>query len=105
MRLRGSAIEFYQSLDDAPKNDYLDVKKQFLRHYQEPPEFFRSSLAKRVQGESEKVSEILVELKLLTNKAYPQDTQAIRDHNVLQSTIDGLQNVHVKVELRKKQAH
>ena len=101
LRLRGSAIEFYQSLDDATKNDYSELKKQFLRQYQEPPEFFRSSLAKRIQGESEKVSEFLAELKLLANKAYPQDTQAIRDHIVLQSFIDGLHNIHVRVELRK----
>ena len=33
--------------------------------------------------------------------AYPQDTQPIRDHIVLESFIDGLHNVRVRVELRQ----
>ena len=101
LRLRGSAIEFYQSLDDATKNDHTELTKHFLRQYQEPPEFVRSSHAKRLQGKSGKVSEFLAELKILANKAYPQDTQPIRDHIALQSFIEGLHNVLVRVELRK----
>ena len=101
MGLRCSANDFYQSLDDDTKIDYSELKKQFLRQYQEPPEFFRSSLAKRIQGESEKVSEILDDLKFLAIKAFPQDAQAIKDHVALQSSIDGLHNVNVRVELRK----
>ena len=53
LRLRGSAIEFYQSLNDATKNDYSELRKQFLFQY-------RSSHAKRMQGESEKVREFLL---------------------------------------------
>ena len=34
LRLRGSVIEFYQSLDDAIKNDCSELKKQFLLQYQ-----------------------------------------------------------------------
>ena len=101
LRLKGSAIEFYQSLDAATKGDYKELRKQFLRQYQEPPEFFRSSLAKRVQGESEKVSEFLADLKLLASKAYPAGGDDVRNHIVLQKFIDGLNNMHVRVELRK----
>ena len=102
LRLRGSAIEFYQSLDDATKADYKELKKQFLRQYQEPPEFFRSSLSKRVQGETEKVSEFLAELKLLAAKAYPGGSPDVQSHIVLQAFIDGLYNANVRVELRKQ---
>ena len=102
LRLRGSAIEFYQSLDAATKGDYKELKKQFLRQYQEPPEFFRSSLSKRVQGETEKVSEFLAELKLLAAKAYPGGSPDVQSHIVLQAFIDGLYNANVRVELRKQ---
>ena len=74
--------------------------KQLLGQYQEPPECFRSSLAKRIQGESKKLCELLAELKLLADKAYPTDTQPIRDQIVLQSFIDGNHNTHVRAELR-----
>lgn len=101
LRLRGSAIEFFRSLDPAVQGDYKQLRKEFLRQYQEPPEFFRSSLAKRVQGESEKITEFLSELKLLASKAYPLESADVRNHLVLQTFIEGIHNVNVRVELRK----
>ena len=63
--------------------------------------FFCSSPAKRSQHQSEKISKFFTELKLLANKACPQDTQVVRDQIVLQSFIDVFHNVHVRFELRK----
>ena len=101
LRLRGSAIEFYQSLETATKANYDLLKAEFSRQYLEPPEFFRSALNKRKQGESEKVSEFLAELKLLATKAYPTGSADIRNHIVLQAFMDGLANSSVRIELRK----
>ena len=102
LRLRGSAIEFYQSLDNATKGNYTLLKAEFQRQYLEPPEFFRSALTKRTQGSGEKVSEFLADLKLLASKAYPTGSVDVRNHVVLQAFLDGIFNPHVRIELRKQ---
>ena len=103
LRLRGSAIEFYHSLSDQTKSSYDALIAEFERQYLEPPEFFRGSLRKRVQGESEKPTEFLADLKLLAKKAYPADSQDVKDHLVLQAFIEGLYDQRVRLELRKNQ--
>ena len=103
LRLRGNAIEFYHSLSDQTKASYDDLVTEFTRQYLEPPEFFRGSLRKRVQGESEKPTEFLADLKLLAKKAYPADSQDVKDHLVLQAFIEGLYDQRVRLELRKNQ--
>ena len=102
LRLRGSAIEFYQSLDNATKGNYTLLKAELQRQYLEPPEFFRSALTKRTQGSGEKVSEFLADLKLLASKAYPTGSVDVRNHVVLQAFLDGIFNPHVRIELRKQ---
>ena len=101
LRLRNSAIEFYQSLDTATKGDYDKLKAAFENQYLEPAEFFRGALRKRVQGETEKVSEFLSDLWLLARKAYPTDSEDIRNHLVLQAFMEGSFNPQVRIELRK----
>ena len=92
LRLRNSAIEFYQSLDTATKGDYDKLKAAFENQYLKPAEFFRGALRKRVQGETEKISEFLSDLQLLARKAFPTDSEDIRNHLVLQAFMEGLFN-------------
>ena len=89
LRLQTSAIEFYQSLDTATKGDYNKLKAAFENQYLEQAEFFRGALRKRVQGETEKVSEFLSDLQLLARKAYPTDSEDIRNHLVFKLSWKG----------------
>ena len=102
LRLRAGAIEFYHSLEDDIKNDYKKLRVAFQKQYQEPPEFFRGALRKRTQGESEKVTEYLADLKLLAKKAYLDDSDEIRTHLVMQAFLEGLFDQNVRLELRKE---
>ena len=102
LRLRAGAIEFYHSLDDETKNDYKSLRNAFEKQYLEPPEFFRGALRKRSQGESEKVTEFLADLKLLAKKAYPDDSEEIREHLVMQAFLEGLLDQNVRLEIRKE---
>ena len=77
------------------------LKDEFIQHYLEPPEYFRSALNKRKQGDSEKVSEFLAEVKLLATKAYPTSSADVRNHVILQAFIEGISNSKVRLELRK----
>ena len=102
LRLRAGAIEFYHSLDDETKNDYKSLRNAFEKQYLEPPEFLRGALRKRSQGESEKVTEFLADLKLLAKKAYPDDSEEIREHLVMQAFLEGLLDQNVRLEIRKE---
>ena len=60
------------------------------------------SAQKRTQGESEKVTEYLADLKLLAKKAYPDGSDEIRTHLVMQAFLEGLFDQNVRLELRKE---
>ena len=102
LRLRAGAIEFYHLLDDKTKNDYKSLRNAFEKQYQKPPKFFREALRKRIQGESEKVTEFLADLKPLTKRAYPDDSEEIREHLVMLAFSDGLLDQNVRLEIRKE---
>ena len=62
----------------------------------------KNTLRKRTQGESEKVTEFLTDLKLLAKKAYPDDSEEIREHLVMQAFLEGLLDQNVRLEIRKE---
>ena len=80
----------------------LDWWQEWEKQYLEPPEFFRGALRKGTQGESEKVTEFLADLKLLAKKAYPDDSEEIREHLVMQAFLEGLLDQKVRLEIRKE---
>ena len=56
---------------------------------------------KRKRGDSEKVREFLAEVKLLATKAYTTISADVRNHVILQGSIEGISNYKVLLELRK----
>ena len=62
---------------------------------------FRKRLARRVQQAGEKLTDFLVDLQQLELKAYPDESQDIRDHLVPQGFLEGFHHSHVTLELRK----
>ena len=83
LRLQKSAIEFYRTLSQATRENYDECVKAFREHYSEKPVVFRGRLARRVQQPGEKLTDFLGDLKQLALKAYPTESQDIRDHLVL----------------------
>ena len=104
LRLRTGAIEFYDSLDEDTKNCSKRLRNAFAKQYLEPPKSFRGALRKKTQGESEKDTEFLAELKLLGKKAYPypDNSEEIREHPVMQAFLGRLLDQNVRVEIKKE---
>ena len=66
---RACAIEQYYSLKYDFRNGNKSLRNAFEKQHLELLEFFRGLFKKRNQGEFEKVTEILTELKFLAKKA------------------------------------
>ena len=77
-------------MEDEPKNEYKSLRNGFEKHYLEPLEFFRGALRKRTQGKTDRVTEFLTHLKFLAKKAYPDDSEVIREHLVMQAFLEML---------------
>ena len=82
LRLQKSAIEFYRTLPQATRENYDECIKAFREHYSDKSVVFRGRLARRVQQPGEKLTDFLGDLKQLALKAYPTESQDIRDHLV-----------------------
>ena len=92
LRLRAGAIEFYLLLNYDNRNNYKNLRKAFRKQYLETPEFFRTALRKRTQGESKKVIEFMADLKLLAKMPCPDDFWEIREHLLMQAFSQRLLN-------------
>ena len=62
---------------------------------------FWGRLARRVQQPGEKLTDFLGDLQTLALKAYPQESTEIREHLILRGFLEGIENSHVRVDLRK----
>ena len=101
LRLQKSAIEFYRTLPQNVRDSYNETVKAFRNHYSEKPVVFRGRLARRVQHPGEKLTDFLGDLKHLAHKAYPEESQDIRDHLVLRGFLEGIHHSQVRLDLRK----
>ena len=61
---------------------------------------FRGRLARRVQQAGEEFTDFLEDLQQLAVKAYPHESQDIRDHLVLRGFFEGVHHSQVKFEVR-----
>ena len=102
LRLQKSAIKFYRTLPQATRENYDECLKAFREHYSEKPVFFRGRLARRVKQPGEKLTDFLGDLKQLALKAYPTESQDIRDHLVLRGFLEGINHSQVRLDLRKQ---
>ena len=102
LRLQKSAIEFYRTLPQATRENYDECVKDFREHYSEKPFVFRGRLARCVQQRGEKLTDFLGDLKQLALKAYPTDSEDIRDHLVLRGFLKGINHSQVRLDLRKQ---
>ena len=101
LRLQKSAIDFYRTLSEDTRKSYDETVKAFRQHYNEKPLVFRGNLAKRVQQPGEKVTDFLGDLQILALKAYPQESNEIREHLILRRFLEGIENSQVRLDLRK----
>ena len=62
------------------RDSYDETVKAFQNHYSEKPVVLRGRLARRVQHPGEKITDFLADLKHLAHKAYPEESQDMRDH-------------------------
>ena len=62
---------------------------------------FRGRLARRVQQPGEKLTDFLGDLQTLALKAYPQESNEIREHLILRGFLEGIENSQVRLDLRK----
>ena len=83
LRLQKSAINFYRTLSEDTRTSYDETVKAFRQHYNEKPIVFRGRLARRVQQPGEKLTDLFGDLQTLALKAYPQESNEIREHLIL----------------------
>ena len=102
LRLQKSAVEFYRTLPQATRENYDECVKAFRGHYSKKPVVVRGRLARRVLQPGEKLTDFLGDLKQLALKAYPTDSQDIRDHLVLGGFLEGINHSQVRLDLRKQ---
>ena len=101
LRLQKSAIDFYRTLSEDTRKSYDETVKAFRQHYNEKPVVFRGRLASRVQQPGEKLTDFLGDLQTLALKAYPQESNEIREHLILRGFLEGIENSQVRLDLRK----
>ena len=101
LRLQKAAIEFYRTLPQATRENYDQCVKAFREHYSEKPVVFRGRLARRVQQPGEKLTDFLGDLKQLALKAYPDESDDIRNHLVLRGFLEGIHHSQVRLDLRE----
>ena len=101
LRLQKSAIDFYRTTTDAQKGSYDETVKAFRTHYTEKPVVFRGRLSRRIQHPGEKLTDFLGHLQGLAMKAYPGESNEIRDHLVVRGFLEGIHNSQVRLDLRK----
>ena len=101
LRLQKSAIDFYRTLSGDTRKSYGEITKAFRQHYNEKPLVFRGRLARRVQQPVEKLTDFLGDLQTLALKAYPQESNEIREHLSLRGFLEGIENSQVRLYLRK----
>ena len=97
LRLQKSAIEFYRTLPQDTREKYDECVKAFRE-----TTVFRGRLARRVQQPGEKLTDFLGDLEQLALKAYPTESQDIRDHLVLRGFLEGINHSQVRLDLRKQ---
>ena len=101
LRLQKSAIDFYRTLSEDTRKSYDETVKAFRQHYNEKPVVFRGRLARRVQQRGDKLTDFLGDLQTLALKAYPQESNEIREHLILRGFLEGIENSQVRLDLRK----
>ena len=79
LRLQKSAIDFYRTLLEDTRKTYDETVKDFGQHYNEKPVVFWGRLARRVQQPGEKLTDFFGDLQTLALKAYPQESNEIRE--------------------------
>ena len=89
LRSQKAANKFYRTLPEATGNSYDETYEAFRRHYKEKPSVFRGRLARRVQQAGEEFTDFLEDLQQLAVKAYPHESQNIRDHLVFRGFLKG----------------
>ena len=101
LRFQKLAIDFYRTLSEDTRKSYDETVKSFRQHYNEKPVVFRGRLARRVQQPGEKLTDFLGDLQTSALKAYPQESNEIREHLILRGLLEGIENSQVRLDLRK----
>ena len=96
-----SAIEFYCTLWEDTRKSYDENVQAFRQHYNEKPVVFRGRLARSVQQHDKKLTDFCGDLQTLTLKAYPQESNEIRENLILKGFLEGIGNSQVQFDLRK----
>ena len=100
LRLQKSTIDFYRTLSEDTRKSYDETVKAFRQHYNEKTVVFRGRLARRVQQPGEKLTDFLGDLQTLALKAYPQESNEIREHLILRGFLEGIENSQVRFDPR-----
>ena len=101
LRLQKSAIDFYRTLSDDTRKSYDETVKAFRQQYNEKPVVFRGRLARRVQQPGEKSTDFLGGLQTFALKAYPQESNEIKEHLILRGFLEGIEYSQVRLHLRR----
>ena len=101
LTLQKSSTDFYRTLSEDTRKSYDETVKAFRQHYNEKLVVFRGWLARRVQQTGENLTDILGDLQSLALKAYPQESNEIKEHLILRRFLEGIENSQLQLDLRK----
>ena len=95
----------HQLMSTAPqqtrKNTSFDeTVRAFSRQWTEKPVVFPGRPARRMQYLGGKLTDSIRELQCLAITAYPEESNAIRDHLVVRGFLEGIPNSRVSLDLR-----
>ena len=83
LKLQKLAIDFYRTHSEDTWKRYDETVNAFNQQYNEKPVVFRGRLASRVQQPGEKLTAFLNDLHTSALKAYPHESNEIREHLIL----------------------
>ena len=98
--LQTLAIDFYRTLLEDNRKSFNETVKAFRQHYNEKFVVFRGRLARKVQQPGEKLTNFLGELQILAMRAYPQESNKIKEHLILRGILERIENSQVRIDLK-----
>ena len=96
LRLQKPAIDFYRTLLEDTRKSYDETVKAFRQHFNEKLVVFRGRLARRFRQPGEKLADFHGDLQTLDFKAFPEESNEIREHLILWGFLEGIENSQVR---------
>lgn len=103
VRLRGTALQVYQSLPQDIKVDFTALKSALQGKFipVEKLTLYKAEFKARHQGKSESITEFGQSIRTLAQRAYPSVSAVLRDELAKDQFMDGIKTKDVRVKVKE----